>query len=128
MVASNTVENDTDASTYTLFNVSSSSSKPYVVTVHINGQAYLQLPLDEASRKYVTINTQKGLYQYTRLPFGVASAPSIFQRTMENLLRGIPKVCVYLDDILITGATEIEHLNTYCFKLPRASRYAFEKG
>ena len=66
-------------------------------------QAYLQLPLDKA---YVTINTQKGLYQYIRLPFGVASAPSIFQRTMENLLQGIPKVCVYLDNILITGATE----------------------
>ena len=30
---------------------------------------------------------------------------------MENLLQGIPKVCVYLDDILITGATEVEHLN-----------------
>ena len=30
---------------------------------------------------------------------------------MENLLQGIPKVCVYLDDILITGATEAEHLN-----------------
>ena len=73
-------------------------------------QAYLQLPLDEASRKYVTINTQKGLYQYTRLPFGVASAPSIFQRTMTNLLQGIPKICVHLDDILITGATEEEHL------------------
>ena len=74
-------------------------------------QAYLQLPLEEDSRKYVTINTQKGLYQYTRLPFGVASAPSIFQRTMENLLQGIPKVCIFLDDILITGATEADHLN-----------------
>ena len=73
-------------------------------------QAYLQLPLDEASRKYVTINTQKGLYQYTRLPFGVASAPSIFQRTMDNLLQGIAKVYVYLD-ILITWATEAEHLH-----------------
>ena len=73
-------------------------------------QAYLQLPLDEASRKYVTINTQKGLYQYTRIPFEVASAPSIFQRTIDNLLQCIEKVCVYLDDILITGATEAEHL------------------
>ena len=73
-------------------------------------QAYPQLPLDEASRKYVTINTQKGLYQYTRLPFGVASVPSVFQKTMDNLLQGIEKVCVYLDDILITGATEAEHL------------------
>jgi len=29
---------------------------------------------------------------------------------MDNLLQGIPKVCIYLDDILITGATEDEHL------------------
>ena len=49
-------------------------------------QAYLQLPLDEASRMNVTINTQKDLYQYTRLPFGVASVLSIFQRTMNSLL------------------------------------------
>ena len=56
--------------------------------------AYLQIPLDETSR-YVTINTHKGLFEYRRLPFGVASAPSIFQRIMENLLQGIPRVCVY---------------------------------
>jgi hypothetical protein len=72
--------------------------------------AYLQVPLDEQSQKYVTINTHKGLFKYTRLPFGIASAPSIFQRVMENLLQGIPRVCVYLDDILVTGATEQEHL------------------
>ena len=72
--------------------------------------AYLQIPLDEASRRYVTINTHKGVFEYYRLPFGVASAPSIFQRVMENLLQGIPRVCVYLDDILVTGAIEEEHL------------------
>jgi hypothetical protein len=66
--------------------------------------------LDEQSQQYVTINTHKGLFRYTRLPFGIASAPSIFQRVMENLLQGIPRVCVYLDDILVTGATEQEHL------------------
>ena len=56
--------------------------------------AYLQVPLDEESRHYVTINTHKGLFQYTRLPFGVASAPSIFQHIMENLLQGIQGACV----------------------------------
>ena len=56
------------------------------------------------------INTQKGLFRYNRLPFGVSAAPGIFQRTIEGVLRGIPHVCVYLDDILITGKTESDHL------------------
>ena len=48
--------------------------------------AYQQIPLDEKLKKYTVINTQKGLFQYNQLPFGVASAPSIFQRTMEGIL------------------------------------------
>ena len=72
--------------------------------------AYQQIPLDEDSRSSVTINTHKGLFRYNRLPFGVHSAPAIFQRAMEGLLRVIPSTVVYLDDILITGKTEEEHL------------------
>ena len=45
-------------------------------------QAYQQMKLDNESKKYVTVNTQQGLYCYTRLPFGIASAPAIFQRSI----------------------------------------------
>ena len=72
-------------------------------------QAYQQLTLDDSSKEVVTINTHKGLFCYQRLPFGVSSAPGIFQRTMESLLQGIPRVLVYLDDILITGTSQEEH-------------------
>ena len=72
--------------------------------------AYQQLQLDESSRECVTINTHQGLYRYTRLPFGIASAPAIFQRTMDTILQGIPRTCCYLDDILVTGSTREEHL------------------
>ena len=74
-------------------------------------QAYNQLRLDEHSKKLVTINTHKGLYSYNRLPFGVASAPAIFQRTMETILQGVDGVACYLDDLIITGRSDKEHLD-----------------
>ena len=73
-------------------------------------QAYQQLTLDNESRKYVTINTHKRLYQYTRLSFGVASAPAISQRLMDTILQNIPNVICYIDDILVTGKDDQDHL------------------
>lgn len=73
-------------------------------------QAYQQMTLDEESRKFTTVNTHKGLLQYHRLPFGVSSAPGMFQRTMENLLQGIPHVIVRMDDILVSGKDDNNHL------------------
>ena len=73
-------------------------------------QAYQQLELEENSKQFVVIKTHKGLFRYTRLPFGISSAPGIFQQTMESLLQDIPSVVVYIDDILIRGASEEEHL------------------
>ncbi|XP_064464403.1 uncharacterized protein K02A2.6-like isoform X2 [Ornithodoros turicata] len=64
----------------------------------------------DESKKYLTLNTHKGLFEVNRLLFGIASAPGIFQRIMENVLKGLPKVCCYLDDLLITGSTPEEHL------------------
>lgn len=82
-------------------------------------QAYLQMELDEASKQYMTVNTHKGLYQYERLPYGVSTAPSIFQRAMDQTLQGIPNCQVYLDDIIVTGRTSAEHLKTLDVVLQR---------
>ena len=55
-------------------------------------QAYTHILLDDASSVCVTINAHKGLYKYKCLPYGVASAPAVFQKLMENILSGIPNL------------------------------------
>ena len=62
-------------------------------------QAYLQVCLDEPSKSLVVVNTHKGLFRYNRMPYGI-------------LLKGIPHVVSYLDDILISGSTVQEHVDT----------------
>ena len=76
-------------------------------------QVYLQLPLEDESKLYTTINTRKGLFQYNRLPFGVSSAPGIFQRNMEKLsgLQNISYVIVRVDDILVSSTDDEDHLS-----------------
>ena len=42
-----------------------------------------------------------GLYEFRRMPFGLSGAPSTFQRLMDRILRGLPFVTTYIDDILV---------------------------
>ena len=81
--------------------------------------AYLQLPLEMNSKQYTTINTHRGLFQYNRLPFGVLSAPGIFQKAIDDLVKGIPHVTAYMDDILLTGGTQEQHLQNLTAVLER---------
>jgi hypothetical protein len=68
--------------------------------------AYGQIELTEESKQILVLNTHQGLYKMNRLPFGVSSAPSIFQSIMDNILSGLQGVVCYLDDILIGGTDE----------------------
>ena len=71
--------------------------------------AYQQVVLEDESKEMATITTHRGLYRVNRLPFGVASSPSLFQRIMETVLQGLPSVSIYLDDILVTGKSVDDH-------------------
>lgn len=72
--------------------------------------AYNQFMLDEESQPVTCINTHRGLFNYTRLVFGLSSAPSIFQRAMETMLSGLDGVLCLQDDILVTDRTSEGHL------------------
>jgi len=71
--------------------------------------AFQQVELEESSKCYLTINTHMGLYRYNKLPFGVSSAPAIFQSIMDQMLHGLPGVLCRADDVLVATGDE-EHL------------------
>ena len=84
-------------------------------------QAYQQVLLDDESKPYLIINTHHGLFTYNRLPFGVKSAPGIFQRVIESILNGVPCVIVRMDYILISGLDDDDHLKNLQEVLTRLS-------
>jgi hypothetical protein len=72
--------------------------------------AYNQVPLAYNSRIFTTVSTPIGLFQYTVLPFGLNTAPSLFQQIIEIIISGLAGVSGYLDDIIIGGTTEEERI------------------
>lgn len=72
-------------------------------------QGYLQVPLHPDSRNLTAFVSHAGVFRFTRMPFGLSSAPSCFQKIMSTILTGIPGVVIYLDDIVVHGPTPALH-------------------
>jgi hypothetical protein len=72
---------------------------------------YLQVPIAEEDRCKTAFSTANSHFEFKRMPFGLKSAPSTFQRMMNNVLSELigEKCLVYMDDILIIGETLEEH-------------------
>ena len=51
-----------------------------------------------------------GKYEYVKVPFGLAQAPTYFQELMTGVLKDLPFAMAYLDDIIIYSSTPEEHL------------------
>ena len=61
-------------------------------------QAYLQVSGATESQPLLTIVTHKGLFHYTKLPFGITSTLDQIQRLLDQILSGLSCVQCYLDD------------------------------
>ncbi|GBP95163.1 Transposon Tf2-9 polyprotein [Eumeta japonica] len=67
----------------------------------------MQLELTEDSQPLTCINTHRGLFQFTRLVLGYRACD--ISKTMERILAGIEGICIFLDDILISGPNKDTH-------------------
>lgn len=70
---------------------------------------FWQISLAPESRPLTTFITPIGQFVFNRLPFGITSAPEVFSRIMQNILRGIEGNVCHMDDILVFGKTVEEH-------------------
>lgn len=75
-------------------------------------QGYYQIPVREECRKYTGFITHDGIYEFCRLPFGLANSPSCFNRLMAKVLAGLTWdiALVYLDDVICFSKDFPDHL------------------
>ena len=81
---------------------------------------FWQVRLDEESSHLCTFNTPFGRYRFKRMPFGISSAPEVFQKKNEALFGDIDGVEVIFDDIIVAAKDEKEHDETMLKLLERA--------
>ena len=90
------------------------AQKPKYFGVMDLTSGYHQAPIHESCIPYTAFLTPFGLYEWVRLPMGLAGAPSYFQRVMcTEVLAGLHAIIcfLYLDDLIVTGRTEDEYIN-----------------
>ena len=76
---------------------------------------FLQVVMEEGSRDATTFITMRGMYRFTRMPFGLVNSPATFARVMSQVMAetGLRYhgVEVYVDDVLVHNAAWKEHIS-----------------
>ena len=80
--------------------------KVKVLTVLDAKTGFWQVKLDQQSSYLTTFNTPFGRYRWLRMPFGINSAPEVWQQRMTQIVEGLNQVEVIADDFLIHGVVD----------------------
>ena len=74
--------------------------------------SYWQMPVAEADIHKTAFRCHAGHFEFTKVPFGLKSAPNFFQKEMNTILADLIGKCVfvYIDDILVFSKNETDHI------------------
>ncbi|XP_054281390.1 uncharacterized protein K02A2.6-like [Macrosteles quadrilineatus] len=70
---------------------------------------FWQITVDEESQDLTTFLTPFGRFKFLKLPFGITSAPEVFQECVNRTLKGQMNALAHMDDIIVWGKTQQEH-------------------
>lgn len=92
--------------------ISRLSGQSYFITLDL-ASGYYQVPIAEHCKHLTAFVTPDGLYEFNRMPFGLANAPAVFQRMINKVLGSarFTKATAYMDDVMIYGKDPSECLD-----------------
>lgn len=83
----------------------------YFTTLDLTSRYHL-IAMHPDDQHKTAFSTHFGLYEFTRMPFGLCNSPATFQRLMQNIFNDsvFQILLVYLDDLIQYSSTLEEHL------------------
>lgn len=84
---------------------------------------FWQIELTESCSDFCSFPSPLGTLKFNKLPFGIKTAPMVFQKYNTKYLGDIPGLAIYFDDFIIAAETKQEHDKILNKVIERAWKY-----